>query len=109
MYKEGTVVDEIVLDQDTHFVRVYNEVHGKPAGGFVMREEDIAGLTPEQIKDRFALEYTPTHVADAEIPAGSLVRRGICGPIDGWGNGDGLQFDLAGEHIGTFSEGRPLP
>ena len=109
-YKAGTTVDEIILDEDTKFVRVYNpDANRTQAGGWVMKAEDIAGLTPEQIKDKYALDYIPTKITDAVIPKGTMIRRGIAGEIEGWGHGGGLQFDLMGERVGKFINDRDIP
>lgn len=33
-----------------------------------MEAEQIEGLTPSQIKNKFALEYEPKYICDVEIP-----------------------------------------
>ncbi|EAG3548936.1 hypothetical protein [Listeria monocytogenes] len=50
-YTPKTVVQEIKLLEDTKFVRVYDGVDSGLYGGWVMRAEDIKGLTPSQIKE----------------------------------------------------------
>ena len=58
-YTPKTVVQDITLDCDTIFVRVYDGNISGLRGGWVMCAEDIKGLTPEQIQQKFALPSTP--------------------------------------------------
>lgn len=106
-YKPGTRTITVKLEKDTKFVRVYKE-SGKLVGGWVMETEQIEGLTPKQIKDKFALQYEPKYVCDVEIPAGNEIRYGIANGIRGWGNGGGIQYDLMGQRIGRFHNERLL-
>ena len=61
-YKEKTVVQDITLTEDTKFVRVYDGVNSNLEGGWVMKAEDIKGLTPKEIQAKFALEYEPKFI-----------------------------------------------
>lgn len=90
-YKPGTEVTEFAVGEHTKFVRVYGE--NSPKGSWVMREEDIAGLTPAQIKDKFALPAEPTSVIEVVPPAGTKMRTGIVNPIFG-GSGGAQQFEF---------------
>lgn len=108
-YKPGTMVEEIKLTKDTTFVRVYDgEVSGM-YGGWVMKAEDIAGLTPKQIQDKFALPSLPKYMADVKLTEGTTIRKGIVNPLEGWGNGGGIQYDLMGQRVGEFLNPRELP
>ncbi|WP_432719004.1 hypothetical protein [Pectinatus frisingensis] len=109
-YKPGTVVQEVELQETTTFVRVYDDVNSFQKGGWVMKKEDIAGLTPEQIKDRFALPGVPKYITDVTIPGGTKVRIGEANEVSGWGKGGGTQIDLMGQRgVGEeFSNPRPL-
>lgn len=75
-----------------------------------MRYSDIQGLTPAQIKDKFALPNLPPHYCHVNVPAGVQMYTGIVAPVVGWGNGGGLQFEL-GQFIpaGSYGSGIPLP
>ncbi|MGC6175852.1 hypothetical protein [Lacrimispora sp. 38-1] len=68
-----------------------------------MKAEDIKGLTPLQIQDKFALPATPKSVAEVKLKAGDTIRMGEANPIFGSGGG-GTQFDLMGQYIGEFNE-----
>ncbi len=90
-YKPGTIVKEIELTKDSTFVRVYDgEVSGM-YGGWVMKAEDIAGLTPKQIQDKFALPSVPIYVVDVKLTKGTTIRTEIVNPLEGWGNGGGVE------------------
>ena len=106
-YQPGTKTITVKLKENTKFVRVYRE-SGKLTGGWVMEAEQIEGLTPSQIKNKFALEYEPKYICDVEIPAGSTVRYGIANKIINLGNGGGTQYDLMGQFIGKFTNERLL-
>lgn len=107
-YKLGVPAYQIKLTKDTNFVKVYDGVHSFESGQFVMKLEDITNpdgsfLTAQQIKNKYALEFLPKYVADANIPAGTTMNCGIAGSIEGWGSGGGLQFDLNWNKIGDFT------
>ena len=108
-YKPGTIVKEIELTDKTTFVRVYDREKSGMYGGWVMKAEDIKGLTSAQIQDKFALPSTPKYVADVNLDAGTHLRTGVVNPLEGWGNGGGIQFDLMGQRTGEFVNSRPLP
>ena len=92
-YTPKTVVQDITLDCDTIFVRVYDGNISGLRGGWVMCAEDIKGLTPEQIQQKFALPSTPKYIGEVKLKAGSNIRMGEVNPNYGF-NGGGIQFDL---------------
>lgn len=102
-YKEKTVVQNITLTEDTKFVRVYDGINSNLEGGWVMRAEDIKGLTPKEIQAKFALEYEPKFIGEVELKAGDTVRLGEVGPNFGF-DGGGIQIDLQQQWIGDFTE-----
>lgn len=80
----------------------------KMHGGWIMRPEDIEGLTPLQIQEKFALPSTPKYVCDVELEAGTHLRVGEVNPLEGWGKGGGTQYDLIGQRVGNFTNERVL-
>ena len=44
-------------------------------GLYVLCVDDTAGLSPQQIKDKFDLPYAPTHVTDVKPPQGTTIRK----------------------------------
>lgn len=105
-YLPKSKVQHIKLDEDTKFVRVYDGENSGMYGGWIMKESDVAGLTPEQIKDKYALPQKPIKVCDVTLPKGTELRTGITNPLKGWGKGGGVQFDLMGQRIGVFDNER---
>lgn len=87
----------IQMDKQTKFVRVYNDESSFAKGSWLMAYSDIEGLTPAQIKDKFALPAMPKYVVEVEVPAGAQMYTGKCNPLEGWGNGGGTQYFLIGE------------
>jgi hypothetical protein len=71
---------EILTTEKQSFARVYNPIHSSPTGHFLMFSEDIKGLTPTEIRAKYALDYTPTHIVDAEIPKGHNIYVSIAAP-----------------------------
>jgi hypothetical protein len=106
-YKPGTIVKEIELTDKSTFVRVFDGVNSGQTGGWIMKAEDILGLSPKQIQAKFALPHTPTQVTDVVLEAGTKLRTGIVDPLFGQPGG-GIQFDLMGQRVGQFINARPL-
>lgn len=102
-YTSKTVVQDIILKEDATFVRVYDGVNTKLEGGWVMKAEDIKGLSPAQIQAKYALPYKPVYVGEVKLNAGDTIRMGQTAPNFGF-QGDGLQFDLQQQWIGDFTE-----
>jgi len=47
-------------------------------------------------------------MCDVEIEKGSHIRVGEVNPIDEWGSGGGIQYDLMNQRIGIFKNERLL-
>ena len=65
-YTAGTITTEFTTTSERSFVRVHGPNNRERA--WVMEKSEIEGLTPEQIKDKFALPETPTHITDVKVP-----------------------------------------
>jgi hypothetical protein len=107
-YLPGSSVVEFELVEDTNFVRVYDGVESGKYGGWLMKAEDIKGLSAEEIRDKFALPAIPKYIVDVKIKAGTKIRSGITNEVDGWGAGGGIQYDLMGQRVGEFYNERVL-
>lgn len=106
-------VTEIISTVKQHFVRVYapgnTPMTGSgPNGSWFMRSEFVRGMTPEQIRDRFALPAAPTMIVNVEFPASPspsgkdyAIWTGVAGPILGWGNGGALQNRIVADFNNT--------
>ncbi len=92
-FDTGTEVTDIVTTRPLVFVRVYAPP-STGIGSWIMRASEIRGLTPEQIKNVFALQNIPASVAYVIVPSGSTIYTGIAAPISGWGNGGAIQSYL---------------
>jgi len=113
-FKPGKTKDNqtIELTSETRFVRVFNEEGNPPSfakGVWVMELKEVEGLTPAQIKDKFALPGMPSHIVELELPAGTQLIAGPCNPVEGWGNGGGTQYFIIGEKSHKYSNIRTLP
>ena len=106
-YKPGTSVTEIQLTENATYVRVYDKVNSRMQGGWVMKAEDIAGLTPQEIQNKFALPNTPKYICDVNLEAGTRLRTGEVNPLFGF-DGGGQQYDLIinGKNVGTYTNER---
>lgn len=106
-YKLGTSVTEIQLTENATYVRVYDKVNSRMQGGWVMKAEDIVGLTPQEIQNKFALPNTPKYICDVNLEVGTRLRTGEVNPLFGF-DGGGQQYDLIinGKNVGTFTNER---
>ena len=84
-----------------YYVRLYRPPDTNAVGGWIMRASAVRGLTPEQLRDRFALPFLPTNITNVPVPGGTCLLSGIAGPIVGWGNGGAQQTLLVGVDKGT--------
>ncbi len=88
--------------QPESFVRVYVQETNKSelAGSWMMRADDIKGLTPEQIASKYALPQVPTHVVDVAVPSGQTMRVSVANDVQikqglgGNGGGGSVQFEV---------------
>ncbi len=86
-------------DGTTQYVRVFNEgPKSRKVGQWMMRKEDIKGLTPAQIQDKFDLPELPTRIVDVTPPAGIKIRTGTVNSGNFGGSGGGIQFEVLGRY-----------
>lgn len=90
-YKPGTRVTEFTNTVNDVYVRVHGETN--MARSWMMKPEAIEGLTPAQIKSKFALPELPTFMSEVSVPAGTRIRTGIVNPVFG-GVGNATQYEL---------------
>ncbi|QOR76229.1 MAG: hypothetical protein IMW88_01240 [Thermoflavifilum sp.] len=95
-YKARTKVIEFTTTQEEKFVRVFNSQKGNKVREWIMKESELYDesgkmLTPEQIKDKFALpgKEPPDKMVEVKIPAGIRIRAGYAAKVEGWGEGGG--------------------
>lgn len=93
---------KISFDRSTKMVRVFNDASSFGKGNWLMAYDDVAGLTPAQIKEKFALPAAPKYVVEIEVPAGCEMVTGSCKPVEGWGKGGGTQYFITGGNRPKF-------
>ncbi len=107
----GTVY-EIRTTEPILLVRTYLYDPADPfnaSGRWTMRALNLRGLTPDQVKDLYALPTAVDRVTIVQIPASTRVYVGIAGPLSGWGNGGGPQIYLFDRPpLGNYQPQAPL-
>ena len=54
------------------------------ARSWIMRADEIEGVTPLQIKNEFALPAIPKYISAVYVPAGTSLRVGRVAAQEGW-------------------------
>jgi len=106
-YAAGTIAVEFVTSSQDEFVRVHRS--DNQAKSWMMREQEITGMTPEEIQQKFSLPEDPVYVSDVTVPEGTSVRTGTVEKNFG-GQRGATQFELR-ERISSenFHNQRELP
>jgi filamentous hemagglutinin len=104
----GARARDVILKNDTVFVRVHGE--DNQASSWMMRAEDIEGLTAKQIKEKFALPELPKYISEVHVPKGTRIFIGKVAPQKGWGKGGGIQYELKGDRLplSTWKNRKPI-
>ena len=75
---------------------------------WVMNADDIAGLTAEQIKEKFSLPQRPEYICDVAVPHGAALEVSSANGILG-GSGGGIQYKFISAYKEDwFTNGRRL-
>jgi len=93
---DGKAIEFSTSQDSTEFVRVLNvgkDSITEPAGNWVLRMQDIEGLTPAQIRQKYALPQEPTHFVPVTLPGGVNMRSGASASND-FGAGGGYQYNI---------------
>lgn len=93
------------------FVRVYAEGVNNPQGSFLVRANEIRGMSPVQIQQHLALPTVPTHIVDVTIPPGTRMQTGKVAPQPNFGalKKGGTQYELLDRiPSSNFKNMRPL-
>ena len=109
----GSHVVDLVTTQPTKFVRVYAaESESKQVGSWMMRAEDVVGLSAEQIAKKFSLPQVPNMQTDVTIPSGINLQASVASNIlkGANGGGGGVQFQVQATFDRSwFTNARKLP
>ncbi len=90
---DAKTFDYEVGPKGEEFVLVYTDEEGQ-IRRWLVRKEDIAGLSPAEIKDLLALKEEPIFITDVNPPSGTRVRVGGVNPHPEWGGGNAMQFEI---------------
>ncbi len=73
----------------------WGRIHGDEnvRGKWIIRKESLSGLRPEQIKAKFSLPKTPTHISDVSPPPGTSILRGRVAENFG-GKSGAVQYEI---------------
>lgn len=108
-YNPSKPVFQFEADGTTEYIRVYTDGTTGQTGAWMMTANDITGLTPQQIKDKFDLPYMPTHVTNVAPPRGTPITTGTVNSGSFGGSGGGIQFELMDRlPSSAFTNPRPL-
>ncbi|WP_159592838.1 DUF6862 domain-containing protein [Hydrogenophaga sp. BPS33] len=102
----GSSIVSLNAAEGATMVRVYVDLPNlsSQVGTWVMRAEDVAGLTAEQIASKYALPQVPTKITDVVLPKGVTLEVSIAGSVSPGasrgiytgdnGGGGGVQFQI---------------
>ncbi|WP_428023614.1 hemagglutinin repeat-containing protein [Arcobacter sp.] len=96
-YVPDTKIVDFTTTTETQWVRVYkNGTESKLEGNWVMKKEDIEGLSAQQIAQKYSLPQVPDMITDVTVPAGNKMQASIANNIfEGEVNGGGgVQFEI---------------
>ena len=81
---------------DHAYVRVYRRAAGNYAGRWIMRAEDIAGLTGAEIAEKYALPVIPDMICDVKLPPELELEVSIAGEQKQWrrSHGGNVQYGI---------------
>ncbi|WP_455533141.1 hypothetical protein [Roseburia inulinivorans] len=79
------------------YARVFKEGVNKPKSPFILRADDIQGLSAIEIAEKYALPQTPDKIAYPKIPSDVPLEISIVGPQKTWGTlGGDAQYAIKG-------------
>ncbi len=94
-YDPSKSIVDFRADGTTQYVRVYNTgANSSQSGRWLMKADDIQGLSPQQIKDKFDLPELPTRITDFKPSKNTRIRIGTVNSGNFGGNVGGIQFEL---------------
>ncbi len=67
------------------YARVFKEGVNKPKSPFILRADDIEGLSASEIAEKYALPQVPDKIVYPQIPCDTPLEVSIVGPQELWG------------------------
>jgi RHS repeat-associated protein len=106
-YKVNTSVAEFKIPQNIkNLVRLSGKNNVK--GDWYTTSDQISGLTPSQLKDKFSLKYEPTHITPIEIERNATIRVGQAEEVKAFQtNGGGFQIERIDGNV-KYGETKPI-
>jgi hypothetical protein len=93
-YDERVPVREFKTGKKEEYVQFREAGNAKPSS-WLVRAEEVEGLTPAQIKDKLSLPYEPGLVRKVTVPEGTMMRQGKASAMEEFGTRGGAeQFEL---------------
>lgn len=99
-YDIGAPVIKYETTKNTRFVRVF-EKEKFAEGSWVCNPADIAGLSPAQIQEKFALPQEPKMICDITVPAGTIIYSGTVNSAF-HSSGMGIQYELESKPLAEW-------
>ena len=77
------------------YARVFKEGVNKPKSPFILRADDIKGLSAVEIAEKYALPQIPDKIVYPKIPSDIPLEVSIVGPQESWGTlGGDVQYAI---------------
>lgn len=67
------------------YARVFKEGINKPKSSFILRADDIQGLSASEIAEKYALPQVPDKIVYLQMPSDISLEVSIVGPQESWG------------------------
>lgn len=77
------------------YSRVFLEGYNNPMSSFIVRTDEISGLSAEEIAQKLALSKVPNRIVSVDLPPSTPLEVSIVGPQPDWGTiGGDIQFAI---------------
>ena len=87
-----------------HYVRTYNTEWNNYNGKWIMRAEDIEGLSASEIAEKYAMPSIPDMICDVKLPYDTPLEISIVGEQLDWENSIGGNTQYAIKDVETLEE-----
>lgn len=106
-YRAGADPRQFTTAAPVEFVRVHGPFNQE--GEWVVRAEEIAGMSAKQIREHLALKHAPTHISKVVVPAGKEMRFGYAAAQPEFAvSGGGVQYQILDRSGVLYSNMRPI-
>lgn len=77
------------------YSRVYLEGYNNPMSTFIVRTDELAGLSAQEIAEKLALPKVPNRIVEVKLPPSTPLEVSIAGSQPDWGTiGRDIQFAI---------------